>query len=94
MIKYGYIIASHHVSKENKKVGWMYREEPTDETDSGWRVFSGEETEEYAENPENFSIYDADTIISMDDSIKELLGSPVGTSYERTTGGVLVEVDD
>lgn len=40
----GYIIASRQVTECGKPIGYMYREEPDDESDSGWRVFSGDET--------------------------------------------------
>jgi len=93
-IKRGYIIASNKVAIDKEIVGWMYREEATDETDSGWRVFSGYEDEEYANNSDNFGIYDAETIINIDKTIEVLLDSPIGSEYERAEEGMLVEIKE
>lgn len=88
MAKVGYIIASKLVSEGRKEVGYLYREEPTDEMDSGWRVFSGEEDQEFADDADNFAIYNASTIVEIDPSIADLLLSPPGAAFERdsTTG--------
>ena len=47
----------------------MYREMPDNEKDSGWRFFSGNESDEYANNPDNLNIYDINTIAEIDISI-------------------------
>lgn len=58
-----YAIVSNLVAKENASIDWLYREEPDDETDSGWRMFHGNETEEYMNSPENFSVVSLDFIL-------------------------------
>jgi hypothetical protein len=69
---------------ENKlKVRFMYREEPDNQSDSGWRFFSGFETDEYVNNPDNIGLYDVNTISAIDPDIVSLLNSPVGSSFER-----------
>jgi hypothetical protein len=42
------------VTVDGKPVGFIYRELPDDDIDSGWRFFSGEDTQEYADDPANF----------------------------------------
>ncbi|HEZ3890486.1 TPA: DUF2185 domain-containing protein, partial [Neisseria meningitidis] len=49
-------IATNTVAKQNRPVGFLYREAPVFENDSGWRFFSGDETDEYTDDPDNFSI--------------------------------------
>lgn len=88
----GYIIASNEVAKERKPVGYLYREEPDNERDSGWRVFSGEETQQYADDPSNFAMYNAETILDIDPSIRVLLGTPAPAAFERDSSGVFSEV--
>lgn len=41
----GGCFATDKITVEGLKVGYMYREEPDDESDSGWRFFSGTETQ-------------------------------------------------
>jgi hypothetical protein len=92
-MKIGYIIASSQVANGGKPVGYMYREEPDNENDSGWRVFSGEETQQYADDPTNFAMYNASTIVAIDPSIAEWLGTPAPAVFERDATGHLVSVE-
>lgn len=79
----GYCFASDMVAKDKLKVMFMYREYPDSPQDSGWRFFSGFESDEYASNPENLNVYDVKTITDIDSSIVEFLNSPPGTAFER-----------
>jgi hypothetical protein len=91
-MKIGYIIASNQVAKERKQVGYLYREEPDNENDSGWRVFSGQEPEGYEEEATNFAMYNASTILEIDPTIRPLLGSVAPIAFERTESGAFAEV--
>jgi len=91
-MKIGYIIASNRVAKERMSVGYLYREAPDDEGDSGWRVFSGEEDQAYSDNADNFAMYNASTILEIDPSIGPLLATPAPVSFERDTLGQFVEI--
>ncbi len=82
----GPILASDHVAKEKRKVCWMFRQSPDHEHDSGWRVFSGDETQEYADDPNHLAWYNASTIIEIDPSIVPCLDAPVGSAFERNSG--------
>ncbi|QTD54235.1 DUF2185 domain-containing protein [Sulfidibacter corallicola] len=82
-IQVGYIIASHDVIKSGKSIGYLYREEPDSKEDSGWRVFSGLENKEYVENANNFSMYNASTIVEIDPLIATVLETPYPASFER-----------
>jgi hypothetical protein len=93
-MKLGYIIASRDVTENGKHVGYLYREEPDNENDSGWRVFSGEETQEYADDPANFAMYNASTIVDLEPSIRVLLGANAPAAFERDLSGAYVEVED
>lgn len=79
----GNCIASDRITVDGLKIGYMYRENPTTEVDSGWRFFAGDETEEYTNNPINFEIYDLNTICNYDNSIISLLNTNIGTSFEK-----------
>ncbi len=82
-MKVGYIIVSHEVMVEGKPIGFLYREEPDNENDSGWRALSGEESQEYADDAANFSLYNASSVVAVDPAIAELLPCDYPASFER-----------
>ena len=45
-------IVTNTVAEQGEPVGFLYREAPVFENDSGWRIFSGDETDEYTDNPD------------------------------------------
>ncbi|HMT72414.1 MAG TPA: DUF2185 domain-containing protein [Saprospiraceae bacterium] len=91
----GGLMVSKMISEEKKKPLFMYREKRTRPEDSGWRIFSGYESQEYNDNPNNTGIYNPSTILKIDSSIKELLLKGVGSVFERETEkSNWYEVDD
>ena len=68
--KFGYVMAPKVLVSNQLKVRFMYREKPDNMNDSGWRLFSGYEDQEYVDNPNNIAIYDVNTILSFDRSVK------------------------
>lgn len=85
----GGCIASDKITVDGNKVGYMYRENSSNEADSGWRFFSGNEDDEYTNNPDNFSIFQLNTICNYDPDIIPLLESEVGKSFSRDENGNL-----
>ena len=79
----GYCMASDDITVKHKPIGYMYRETPDDADDSGWRFFSGEETQEYVDDPQNFGIFDVNTIANYDSAIIPYLKSPAGSELVR-----------
>ena len=80
-------IASNRITKDGVKVGYMYRElVDLSFPDSGWRFFAGDEDEQYTNDPNNFHIFDLNTICNYDDSIIDFLNSPFGAAFERANG--------
>ncbi|MEA1977875.1 MAG: DUF2185 domain-containing protein [Chloroflexota bacterium] len=79
----GYCYASEMITVEGMRVGYMYREESDRNDDSGWRFFSGEESQQYADHADNFSIYGVNTIANYDPEIIPFLDSPCGTAFGR-----------
>ncbi|MBR4840673.1 MAG: DUF2185 domain-containing protein [Paludibacteraceae bacterium] len=82
----GYCLATDKITCEGKRVGYMYREEPDNERDSGWRFFSGEEDQEYVDDPENIEMFSLNTIANYDPDIISLLNAPYGSAFEREEG--------
>lgn len=83
----GGCMATDKITVDGLPVGYMYREEPFNEIDNGWRFFSGTENEEYMDDPNNSAIYNTNTIANYDQAIIPFLNLPVGTELERNDEG-------
>jgi hypothetical protein len=79
----GGCIATDQITVDGHPVRFMYREEPDDELDSGWRFFSGFEDDAYSNEPSHLAIYDVNTIANYDPSIIPFLDAPFGSAFEK-----------
>ncbi|MFT5824217.1 MAG: hypothetical protein ACI8ZM_005483 [Crocinitomix sp.] len=79
----GGLMISKKVIEEGLKPLFMYREKRSRPEDSGWRIFSGFESDEYTNDPNNTGIYNPSTLLKMDDSVADLLLKGVGSVFER-----------
>jgi hypothetical protein len=90
-----YAVVSRLVATDRQKVRWMYREEPTEPADSGWRFFSGDEAENFAEDPENFEFHPLDFVTGLDPSVAKHLERQAPVAFERESAeGEFTEVLD
>lgn len=71
------------VLDEGLKVGYLYREEPDEERDSGWRITSNTETDEYMDDADNVAYVSLGAVLSRDDSFVGLLDLPAGSAFIR-----------
>ena len=95
MENFSYVMATKMLVNNKRKVRFMYRDEPSNDQDSGWRFFCGDEDQDYTNNPDNIAIYDVNTIIALDKSIIPYLKSVKGTALEREDeNGVFVMSKD
>lgn len=83
----GSCLASDSITVLGKRVGYMYREEPDTPVDSGWRFFTGDESQAVADDPKYFEIYDVNTIANYDPEIIPLLDKQIGTAWGRNARG-------
>jgi hypothetical protein len=97
---YDRCFATNKVLYENAPINYIYREEPMkideerDYIDTGWRILSGEESDEYMEDLENISLVSIGSILSRDDSFIDLLESEIGTSFERHENGIFEKISE
>jgi|SRR5688572_1539871 len=82
----GSCIASDRITVDGARIGYMYREQPDNDVDCGWRFLSGDESQEYADTPDNFAIYEVNTICNYDPAIIPLLDAPFGSAFGRVPG--------
>ncbi len=80
---YGGCMATDKITIEGNRVGFMYREKPMNDIDSGWRFFSGYEDDEYINDASHTSIFEVNTIANYDPDIIPFLDAPIMSVFER-----------
>ncbi|WP_372724232.1 DUF2185 domain-containing protein [Novipirellula sp.] len=92
---FGGCFATDAITVDGNPVGYMYREEPDFEEDSGWRFLAGVESQKYLDDANNTGIYDVNEIANFDPDIIPLLDSPEGSAFERDEeSGAFVAVSE
>lgn len=88
-------LVSRRCLETGNAVHWMYREKPDREQDSGWRLFAGDEDEEYLNDPQNTRVMRIYFVMDLDPSLLVPFKGAVGTAFERASrDGEWVEVRD
>jgi hypothetical protein len=82
----GSCFASDKITVDGRPVGFMYREQPDNDLDSGWRFLSGTESDAYLEDASHLGLYDVNTIANYDRSVVPFLGEPIGSVFEKPPG--------
>jgi hypothetical protein len=85
-IDYGdqFVIISKNCLETEGQVRFIYRERPEQEEDSGWRIFSGEESDEEASDLQNFKEVNLAHLINRDPTLSDVIrGGKYGDVYER-----------
>ena len=81
-------ILTDRIAVDGCKVGWCYREKPEENfPDSGWRFFSGDESEEYIADIRHTGIYDLNSVCNLDPAIIPLLDAPCNSAFVRGEDG-------
>jgi hypothetical protein len=83
----GGVMASKMVFVEGTQPRFLYREKRINPEDSGWRIFTGFESEEYLDDPGNFAFYNPETVLAKDLTLWEILLTSVGSVYEKSEDG-------
>ncbi|MDX2274629.1 MAG: DUF2185 domain-containing protein [Hyphomonadaceae bacterium] len=86
---WGACIATDAITVHGLRVGYMYREEPHNPKDSGWRFLAGNESDAYLADSKNLDVYFTNTIANYDPEIIPLLSAPEGSAFERGKDGKL-----
>lgn len=86
-------VVSDKISVDGCKVGYMYREEPLGEEDSGWVFFEGNESEEYCANWANHEVFHLGIACNYDLDIVPHLKAPYGSTFQRDHSGRFQKID-
>ncbi|GEP43859.1 DUF2185 domain-containing protein [Brevifollis gellanilyticus] len=79
----GGCFASDRIMVDGLLVGYMYRDEPYNDVDSGWRFLSGDESQDYMDDPDHLGIYAVNTVCNYAPAIIPYLDSPPGSAFGR-----------
>lgn len=74
---------TNRVLKDGAPVGYVYREPPEEENDSGWRMTANDESDEYMDDAENCAYVSVGAVLNCDDSFVALLDAEVGAAFVR-----------
>ena len=74
---------SKKIIEEGWKVGYMYRDEATNESDSGWSFMAGNEDDEFLNDYKNCLLVHVRDVYHLDPDIWNYIDSPVGTELIR-----------
>jgi len=88
---------SARVLHEGAPIGYLYRETPGQEDDSGWRIMAGDEEDDYFDGEETVFYVSLGAVLNRDDAILPLLEAETGSCFERLPGSegfVALEPDD
>jgi hypothetical protein len=79
-------LVSRMVMDDGQPVRFMYRESPDRKGDSGWRMFCGQESEEYNADAKNVAVVQLSEFAKRDKRVDALLDELVGSVFERLPG--------
>lgn len=82
---------SRKILDEGYKVGYMIREEPLNDNDSGWQFMAGNEDDEYLNNYKNLALLSINEINNLDSDIFKYLDCPVGSEFIRISSNEFEE---
>ncbi len=97
---YDRCFVTNKILYEEAPINYIYRETPMekdenrDYVDTGWRVLTGDESEEYMDDSKNISLVSLGAVLSIDDSFIDLLESEVGSSFERNEKGIFEKINE
>jgi hypothetical protein len=74
---------THKVLFDGVKAGYVYRQEPQEDSDSGWRITAGDESDAYMDDDDNIYYVSLGKVLNQDDSFLHLLDAEVGSAFER-----------
>lgn len=88
------VIVSNDVL-ERREFNFLMRDNPENENDTGWIIFSGFEDDDDNDNSDNFQVISIGVILNIDDSILTFIHDKPLCAYERDfEKGIFVKVDD
>lgn len=77
----GLCFVTKRVLEDGAPVGYLYREEPDNDDDSGWRFTANDESDAYMHDSANVALVSLGAVLSVDDHFIKLLDAPAGAAF-------------
>ena len=78
----GAAIVSRKIVERTGNIKWLTREEPFAPQDSGWRILSDRDTDEYLADPANMTVVDFNEICDIEPACIGIYDLPVGSDIQ------------
>ena len=78
-----YALVSKLCFEKNETIRFIYREKPDNNEDSGWRIFTGNESEEYSNDYRNIQIMKIVDLLAQDNTLFEPIKKGKYVAFER-----------
>ena len=78
----GAAIVSRKIVERTGNIKWLTREAPIAPQDSGWRVLSDRDTDEYLADPANMTVVDFNDICDIEPACIGIYDLPVGSDIQ------------
>jgi hypothetical protein len=79
---------------DKREFNFLMRDNPNNEQDSGWTVFSGYEENDFLSESTNFQPISIGVILNIDDSILSIIDETPLCAFERNEEGLFEEIND
>lgn len=77
------VFVSAMAFSQGEMIRFAYREPADCAEDSGWRMFTGHESQDYADDPANIRLCVVGWLLNKEPSLDFFIREPVGTAFER-----------
>lgn len=78
----GAAIVSRKIVERTGNIKWLTREAPIAPQDSGWRVLSDRDTDEYLDDPKNMTVVDFNELCALEPACIGIYLLPVGSDIQ------------
>ena len=78
----GGCIITRSLYEDTSKLKWIFREEPVNPADNGWRALGDTDTEDYINISGNNVVVDFDKLVEIEPAVLAIYDMPVGTDLE------------
>ena len=82
IINAGAAIVSRKIVERTGNIKWLTREAPIAPQDSGWRILSDRDTDEYLADPANMTVVDFNDICDIEPACIGIYLLPVGSDIQ------------
>lgn len=82
IINAGAAIVSRKIVERTGNIKWLIREAPIAPQDTGWRILSDRDTEEYLADPVNWTVVDFNDICDIEPACIGIYDLPVGSDIQ------------